>query len=89
MITDLEFARKYPDSEAVLDPTAAAVRRPFKPMTPEQIDSYRPKPVAATPETAAQEAARIVYQTGVTGLGPLVLRIIKLEKEVAELRAAK
>jgi hypothetical protein len=76
-------------SEATQDPTAAAVRRPWSPMTPEQLDSYRPKAAAAVPETPEQEARRISYQTGITELAPLVLRLIALEKEVAELRAAK
>jgi hypothetical protein len=68
------------DSPEMRDPTRAACNRPWKPMSPEQLDAYRPQNrVTAAPETPAQEASRIAYETGVTGLGPLVLRIIALE----------
>jgi len=76
------------DTPELRDPTRAAVSRPWSPMTPEQLDAYRPQNRAnATVETPAQQASRITYQTGITGLGPLVLRIIALEKLVAELKS--
>jgi hypothetical protein len=78
-----------PYSEATYDPTAAAVRRPWAPMTPEQLDALRPQNKVTAPETPAQEARRIGYQSGVQVLEGLALRLQALEREVAELRAAK
>jgi hypothetical protein len=69
-----------------LDPTKVATSKPWQPLSPEQIDSYRPRPVVQRAETPNEEAHRIAYQTGVSGLEPLVLRIIELERLVAELK---
>jgi len=62
------------------DPTREAVSRPRRAMTPEQLNGYRPKPVAEQP--AGSEAKRIAYQAGVTALEPLILRIEELERKV-------
>jgi hypothetical protein len=77
------------DTNEQRDPTFAACHRPWAPMTPEQLDAYRPKPEAAVPETPAQEAKRIAYQMGVSALEGIILRLQSLEREVAELRATK
>jgi hypothetical protein len=73
-------------NEGHRDPTAAAVRRPWAPMTPEQLDALRPQNKQAAPETPPMEAKRIAYQSGVSALEGLVLRIQELEFFVAELR---
>jgi len=68
-----------------LDPTYELTRKPRVPMSPEQLDALRPKPVVATsqPSTAKQMA----YETGIRALEPLVLRIEALEATVRELTA--
>jgi hypothetical protein len=62
------------------DPTREAVSRPRVPMTPAQLDALRPKPKSEQP--AGSEAKRIAYQSGVTALEPLILRIEELERKI-------
>jgi hypothetical protein len=66
-----------------LDPTYELTHRPRLPMSPEQLDALRPKPVAEQP--AGSAAKRIAYQAGVTALEPLILRIEELERKVRTL----
>jgi hypothetical protein len=76
-----------PDSPELRDPTAAAVSKPWQPMTPAQLDALRPQNKVAPPETPAQEAKRVAYQSGVAALEGVILRLQAVERELAELRA--
>lgn len=69
-----------------VDPTREAVSRPRLPMTPEQLESYRPKPVVT--EQPAETAKQIAYRAGVGALEGIVLRIEELERQVRELKKA-
>jgi hypothetical protein len=68
-----------------LDPTYDLVRSRKVPMTPEQLDALRPKPVART--NSAPTAARAAYDCGIKGLEPILLRLEAVEKELAELKS--
>jgi hypothetical protein len=59
--------------------------RERKPMTPEQLDALRPKPVSEHP--VGTEAKRIAYQAGVSALEGIILRIEELERKVSMLEA--
>lgn len=74
------------DSPELRDPTRAATTKKWTPPTPEVLESYRPRPVVQREETPQEQARRIAYECGVSGLEPLVLRIIELEKLVGELK---
>lgn len=62
------------------DPTREATCAPRNPMTPAELDSYRPKPAV----TLDDEAKRISYRLGMKEIEPLVRRLLLLEATVAE-----
>ena len=69
----------------LLDPTYELTHSPKVPMTPEQLDAFRPQtPVAGAPRTARQ----IAYASGIAEIEGVVLRIEALERELAELKSA-
>lgn len=57
------------------DPTRAASCRPRTPLTPEELDAFRPKPAV----TLDDEARRIAYKLGSRDFEPLVRRVLALE----------
>jgi hypothetical protein len=67
------------------DPLKELFSAPRQPMTPAQIESYRPKPATAS---NIDEAKAIAYKTGIKELEPLIRRIIALEEKVAALQSA-
>jgi hypothetical protein len=66
------------------DPTREAVSRKRVPMTPEQLESYRPRPVIAS--QPAETAKQIAYRAGVSALEPLILRVEQLERDIKWLK---
>lgn len=65
------------------DPTAELVSRPKLPMTPEQLATYKPKPVAAHSHGSA---AAIAYRSGIKELEGVVLRLEAVEAELRRLK---
>jgi len=59
--------------------------RERKPMTPQQLNDLRPKPVAE--QTPGVTAKQIAYRAGVTALEGIILRIEALEEKVQKLQA--
>lgn len=69
-----------------IDPTRELTTRPWQPLTPEQLATFKPQPVALRAETPEEEAHRISYACGVRQIAELVIRIRALETALAELR---
>jgi hypothetical protein len=66
------------------DPTYELVRRPKLPLTPEQLATYKPKPVDAAHSHGS--AAAIAYRAGVKELEGIVLRLEAVEAELRRLK---
>jgi len=54
-----------------------------QPMTPQQLEALRPKPVAAQP--VVDEAKQLAYRSGIAAIEPLRRRLITAEKNIADL----
>ncbi len=56
-----------------------------QPMTPQQLEALRPKPVAAQP--VVDEAKAVAYRSGIAAIEPVMRRLITAEKNIADLTA--